>query len=191
MKIPVLVPNIFDHPFTYETDMELKLGEYVLVPFGKSKMTGVVWDHFEKTQKKNFLIKKIFKKLKVQPLNKKTIKFMNWFSEYNLIPKGMSLKLHLLSSEALENFQKKEYEFYNKLVNVVLPQLRDFRGISPNSFDGRGNYSLGLQEQVIFPEISYDKISEVRGLNISIVTTATTDEEGRELLKLMGMPFRD
>ena len=83
------------------------------------------------------------------------------------------------------------YEFYNKLVNVVLPQLRDFRGISPNSFDGRGNYSLGLQEQVIFPEINYDKVSEVRGLNISIVTTATTDEEGRELLKLMGMPFRD
>ncbi|MAP90994.1 50S ribosomal protein L5 [Candidatus Poribacteria bacterium] len=83
------------------------------------------------------------------------------------------------------------YEFYNKLVNVVLPQLRDFRGISPNAFDGRGNYSLGLQEQVIFPEISYDKISEVRGLNISIVTTATTDEEGRELLKLMGMPFRN
>ena len=83
------------------------------------------------------------------------------------------------------------YEFYNKLVNVVLPQLRDFRGISPNSLDGRGNYSLGLQEQVIFPEISYDKVSEVRGLNISIVTTATTDEEGRELLKLMGMPFRD
>ena len=83
------------------------------------------------------------------------------------------------------------YEFYNKLVNVVLPQLRDFRGISPNSFDGRGNYSLGLQEQVIFPEINYDKISAVRGLNVSIVTTATTDEEGRELLKLMGMPFRD
>ncbi len=83
------------------------------------------------------------------------------------------------------------YEFYNKLVNVVLPQLRDFRGISPNSFDGRGNYSLGLQEQVIFPEINYDKISAVRGLNVSIVTTATTDEEGRELLRLMGMPFRD
>ena len=117
MKIPVLVPNIFDHPFTYETDMELKLGEYVLVPFGKSKMTGVVWDHFEKTQKKSFLIKKIFKKLNVQPLNKQTIKFMNWFSEYNLIPKGMSLKLHLLSSEAIENFTKKEYEFYNKLID--------------------------------------------------------------------------
>ena len=83
------------------------------------------------------------------------------------------------------------HEFYNKLVNVVMPQIRDFRGVSPNAFDGRGNYSLGLQELVIFPEIDYDKVSEVRGLNISIVTTAKTDEEGREFLKLMGMPFRE
>ena len=83
------------------------------------------------------------------------------------------------------------YEFFNKLVNVVLPQIRDFRGLSPDSFDGRGNYSLGLQEQVIFPEIEYDTISEVRGLNITIGTTAPTDEEGRELLRLMGMPFRE
>ena len=83
------------------------------------------------------------------------------------------------------------YEFFNKLVNVVLPQIRDFRGLSPDSFDGRGNYSLGLQEQVIFPEIEYDTISEVRGLNITIGTTAPTDEEGHELLRLMGMPFRE
>lgn len=87
--------------------------------------------------------------------------------------------------------QDKMYEFFNKLVNVVLPQIRDFRGLSPDSFDGRGNYSLGLQEQVIFPEIEYDTISEVRGLNITIGTTAPTDEEGRELLRLMGMPFRE
>ncbi len=87
--------------------------------------------------------------------------------------------------------QDRMYEFFNKLVNVVLPQIRDFRGLSPDSFDGRGNYSLGLQEQVIFPEIEYDTISEVRGLNITIGTTAPTDEEGRELLRLMGMPFRD
>ena len=87
--------------------------------------------------------------------------------------------------------QDRMYEFLNKLVNVVLPQLRDFRGLSPDSFDGRGNYSLGLQEQVIFPEIEYDTISEVRGLNITIGTTAPTDEEGRELLRLMGMPFRE
>ncbi len=87
--------------------------------------------------------------------------------------------------------QDRMYEFFNKLVNVVLPQIRDFRGLSPDSFDGRGNYSLGLQEQVIFPEIEYDTISEVRGLNITIGTTAPTDEEGRELLRLMGMPFRE
>lgn len=87
--------------------------------------------------------------------------------------------------------QDRMYEFFNKLVNVVLPQIRDFRGLSPDSFDGRGNYSLGLQEQVIFPEIEYDTISEVRGLNITVGTTAPTDEEGRELLHLMGMPFRE
>ena len=87
--------------------------------------------------------------------------------------------------------QDRMYEFFNKLVNVVLPQIRDFRGLSPDSFDGRGNYSLGLQEQVIFPEIEYDTISEVRGLNITIGTTAPTDEQGHELLRLMGMPFRE
>ncbi len=87
--------------------------------------------------------------------------------------------------------QERMYEFFNRLANLVLPQIRDFRGLSPDSFDGRGNYSLGLQEQIIFPEIDYDKVSEVRGLNITIVTTARTDEEGRELLRLMGMPFRE
>ncbi len=83
------------------------------------------------------------------------------------------------------------YEFFNRLVNTVLPQIRDFRGLSPDAFDGRGNYSLGLQEQVIFPEIDYDQVSEVRGLNVTIVTTAQTDEEGRELLRLLGMPFSE
>ena len=83
------------------------------------------------------------------------------------------------------------YEFLNKLVNVTLPQIRDFRGVNPNSFDGRGNYSLGLQEQIIFPEIEYDQVSEIRGMNITIATTAKTDEEARELLRLMGMPFRE
>lgn len=82
------------------------------------------------------------------------------------------------------------YEFYNRLVNVALPRIRDFRGISSRSFDGRGNFSLGLEEQVIFPEIEYDKISEIRGMNITIVTSAKTDEEARELLRLLGMPFR-
>ena len=82
------------------------------------------------------------------------------------------------------------YQFLDKLINVALPRIRDFQGISPEAFDGRGNYTLGLREQLVFPEIDYDKIDKVRGMEISIVTTARTDEEGRRLLALMGMPFR-
>jgi len=81
------------------------------------------------------------------------------------------------------------YEFMDKFVNIVLPRVRDFRGVSPKSFDGRGNYSVGLREQLIFPEIEYDKVDKVRGMEVTFVTTATTDEEARELLRLMGMPF--
>ncbi|MCL2335887.1 MAG: 50S ribosomal protein L5 [Firmicutes bacterium] len=82
------------------------------------------------------------------------------------------------------------YEFVDRLFSIALPRVRDFRGISPKSFDGRGNYSMGVKEQLIFPEIDYDKIDKVRGMDIIIVTTAKTDEEARELLRLMGMPFR-
>jgi large subunit ribosomal protein L5 len=82
------------------------------------------------------------------------------------------------------------YQFLDKLMNVALPRLRDFQGISPEAFDGRGNYTLGLREQLVFPEIDYDKVDKVRGMEVSIVTTARTDEEGRRLLGLMGMPFR-
>jgi large subunit ribosomal protein L5 len=83
------------------------------------------------------------------------------------------------------------YEFLERLMNVALPRVRDFRGVSGKAFDGRGNYSLGIREQVIFPEINYDKIDKVRGLSVSVVTTAKTDEEGKALLKHLGMPFRD
>ena len=82
------------------------------------------------------------------------------------------------------------YYFLDKLINVALPRLRDFQGISPEAFDGRGNYTLGLREQLVFPEIDYDKVDKVRGMEVSIVTTARTDEEGRRLLRLMGMPFK-
>ncbi len=84
---------------------------------------------------------------------------------------------------------EKMYEFIDRLFNLALPRVRDFRGINPNSFDGRGNYSLGVREQLIFPEIEYDKVDKVRGMDICIVTTANTDEEARELLTLMGAPF--
>jgi large subunit ribosomal protein L5 len=86
--------------------------------------------------------------------------------------------------------KERMYEFYDRLVNVALPRIRDFRGIPPNSFDGRGNFAMGIREQFIFPEIEYDKIEKVKGLNIVVVTTAKTDDEARHLLSLMGMPFR-
>ena len=82
------------------------------------------------------------------------------------------------------------YDFLSKLVNIALPRVRDFRGLSPKGFDGMGNYSMGVKEQIIFPEIDYDKIDKIKGLNISIVTSAPTDDEGRSLLRLLGMPFR-
>lgn len=82
------------------------------------------------------------------------------------------------------------YDFLEKLFNVVLPRVRDFRGVNPDSFDGRGNYSMGLKEQLIFPEIEYDEVSKIRGMDITITTTAKTDEEGRYLLEALGMPFR-
>lgn len=82
------------------------------------------------------------------------------------------------------------WSFFDRLVNIALPRVRDFRGISPNAFDGRGNYTLGLREQLVFPEIDYDKIDKVRGLEVTIVTSARSDEEGRQLLEMLGMPFR-
>lgn len=86
---------------------------------------------------------------------------------------------------------KRMYSFLDRLISLALPRIRDFRGISPRSFDGRGNYTLGIREQLIFPEIDYDSIDQIRGMDISIITTAKTDEEGRALLKEMGMPFRE
>lgn len=83
------------------------------------------------------------------------------------------------------------YSFLDRLMNLALPRIRDFRGVSPKSFDGRGNYTLGIREQLIFPEVEYDTIDQIRGMDISIITTANTDEEGRALLKELGMPFRD
>ena len=116
MKVPILLPNIFNHPFTYETTLNLKVGNYVVVPFGKSKITGVVWNEFEKKTNKKFSIKKVLSKIEVPALKKNTIEFLNWFAEYNMIPKGMALKLLLLSNNAIEKFPDKKYEkFKNKI----------------------------------------------------------------------------
>jgi len=125
MKVPILLPNIFNHPFTYESNLNLKVGDYVVVPFGKSKITGVVWDEFEKPNNRNFKIKTVLKKLNVSPLKKTTIRFLNWFSEYNIVPKGMALKLVLLSNNAIETFTKDDYKFFQspiKLNSIKLSQ---------------------------------------------------------------------
>jgi len=125
MKVPILLPNIFNHPFTYESDINLKVGDYVVVPFGKSKITGVVWNEFEKKNNRNFKIKSVLKKLDVSPLKKTTIKFLNWFSEYNIIPKGMALKLVLLSSNAVEKTQKDTYKIFNANIKKNLINLSE------------------------------------------------------------------
>ena len=113
MKFPILLPNIFNHPFTYESEINLKIGDFVEVPFGKSKIIGVVWDKFEENSKKSFRIKKIIRKLQIPSLKKKTLEFLNWFSEYNLVPKGMALKLVLLGGKPIEKLDNK----FNKDLN--------------------------------------------------------------------------
>ncbi len=116
MKFPILIPNIFDYPFTYESDVDLKIGDFVEVPFGKSKTIGVVWYDFEKDNNKSFKIKKIIRKLEIPNLKKKTLEFLDWFSEYNLVPKGMALKLVLLSGKPIE---KLDIKFDRDLNNKI------------------------------------------------------------------------
>ena len=134
MKVPILLPNIFNHPFTYETALNLKVGDYVVVPFGKSKITGVVWDDFEKKNNRNFKVKNVLKKLNVTPLKKTTIKFLNWFSEYNIIPKGMALKLVLLSSSAIEKFPNDVYKNFESNMEEFKSRFSFFKQSSDDFF---------------------------------------------------------
>ena len=112
MKYPVLLPNIFNHAFTYESNLDLKVGDYVVVPFGKTNLTGVIWNEFENNNLKSFKIKKVIKKLNASPIKKNIIEFLNWFSEYNIIPKGMALKLVLSGSNTVEKLPNNKYEIY-------------------------------------------------------------------------------
>ena len=110
MKFPILLPNVFNHPFTYESDIKLKVGDFVEVPFGKTKITGVVWNEFEKNNSKKFKIKKVINKLNIPSLKKNTLDFLNWFSEYNIVPKGMALKLVLTGGKELKSIDQKFYD---------------------------------------------------------------------------------
>jgi len=180
MKIPILLPNIFNHPFTYKTtESNLKLGDYVEVPFGKNKKIGIVWDEFEKNTKKKYLIKNIIRKLEIPSINSETIKFLKWFSEYNLVPIGMSLKLHLLSNEAIEIQNNKEIQKYNtfkkpneiklsdeqmKAVNEITKNDNEFRVHVIQGTTGSGKTIVyfnslkkkiceGFQGLILLPEI--------------------------------------
>ena len=135
MIVPILLPNIFNHPFTYESDINLKVGDYVIVPFGKSKITGVVWDEFEKKNNRNFKIKSVLKKLDVSPLKKTTIEFLNWFSDYNIIPKGMALKLVLLSSNVVEKLQKDTYKIFDTNISNYSIKLSEEQKKSLNKMN--------------------------------------------------------
>ena len=117
MQIPILLPNIFNYPFTYESDKKLSPGTYVKVSFGRKTITGVVWDQFEKNSNKKFEIKSVKEKLNIEPLKQKTVDFLNWFSEYNLVPLGMTLKLHLLRGKAIEKQKDIEYQKYQIEIN--------------------------------------------------------------------------
>ena len=135
MKYPILLPNIFNHPFTYESEINLKLGEFVLVPFGKSKITGVVWDEFEKNDNKKFKIKSILKKLDVTPFKKDTINFLNWFAEYNIVPKGMALKLMLLSGKTANRFDDKFYKLFCSKIKSHSIKLTNEQRLSLNEIN--------------------------------------------------------
>ena len=119
MEIPILLPNIFNHPFTYKTNIKLNIGDFVEVPFGKKNIIGVVWDEFEKKSQKTFKIKSVIRKVNIPSLKIETIKFLDWFSQYNLIPKGMALKLVLMSGQAIEKLPEKEYENFNSFENKL------------------------------------------------------------------------
>ena len=130
MNFPILLPNIFNHPFTYESDLKLEIGDFVEVPFGKSKIVGVVWNEFEQNNGKSFKIKKIIRKLETPKLKKKTLEFLNWFAEYNIVPKGMTLKLLLCSGKAIEKIDNKFYKDFNfKIKNSLFKLTEDQKKI--------------------------------------------------------------
>ena len=130
MNFPILLPNIFNHPFTYESDLKLEIGDFVEVPFGKSKIVGIVWKEFEQNNGKSFKIKKIIRKLETPKLKKKTLEFLNWFAEYNIVPKGMTLKLLLCSGKAIEKIDNKFYKDFNfKIKNNLFKLTEDQKKI--------------------------------------------------------------
>ncbi len=139
MQFPILLPNIFNHPFTYESSLNLSVGDFVEVPFGTTKKIGIVWNEFEKKNEKHFKIKKIIKKLDIPKLNIKTLNFLNWFAEYNLVPKGMALKMALLRGKPVEKFEDKFYKAFQNQKKKNLYQLTKDQKVSLNEINSSNN----------------------------------------------------
>ncbi len=179
MKYPVLLPNIFDYPFTYESDIKLKAGDYVKVPFGKKNIIGVIWDFFEEKNNKQFKLKSIIEKIEIEPLSKKTMNFLKWFSNYNIVPLGMCLKLHLINDENLKIKNDKDllkYALSNEKESYQLSEEQDkaYKELSKNDTSFRVHLlqgttgsgktivyfkaiekiiNIGLQALILLPEI--------------------------------------
>ena len=195
MKIPILLPNIFNHPFTYNySKLNLKLGDYVEVPFGKSKKIGIVWDEFEKTKNKKYLIKNVIRRLEIPPINLETINFLKWFSEYNMVPLGMSLKLLLLSSEAIEVQNYKElqkYTTYKKTNEIKLSdeQLTSVKDITKNDNKFRVHViqgTTGSGKTIVYFNSIKKKLNEgFQGL-ILLPEIGLTDEFQKKFLEFFG-----
>lgn len=168
-----VVPKLFE-TFKYDNIMQVPKLEKIVLNMGLGEAI-----HNIK------LLDSALEELKIiagqQPIVTRAKKSIAAFKLREGMPIGCSVTLR----------RNRMYDFYYKLVNIALPRVRDFRGLSGRALDGHGNYTLGIKEHIIFPEIDYDKIDKIKGLNVSIVTSAKTDEEGKELLKLMGMPFRN
>ena len=195
MKIPILLPNIFNHPFTYNySKLNLKLGDYVEIPFGKSKKIGIVWDEFEKTKNKKYLIKNVIRRLEIPPINLETINFLKWFSEYNMVPLGMSLKLLLLSSEAIEVQNYKELQKYNtyKKTNEIKlsdEQLTSVKDITKNDNKFRVHViqgTTGSGKTIVYFNSIKKKLNEgFQGL-ILLPEIGLTDEFQKKFLEFFG-----
>ncbi len=194
MIFPILLPNIFNHPFTYKSNIDLKIGDYVLVPFGKSKIKGVVWDEFEKDKKRNFEVKSVLKRYEVTPLKKTTIKFINWFSEYNIIPKGMALKLFLSGSNDLEKFPKeiiKNSKPYikNHLVNLSEDQKKSLKKINSSNKKFRVHVLLGTTgsgKTIVYFEALKDIINKGFQCLIMLPEIGLTSQFEKKFIEFFG-----
>ena len=194
MKFPVLIPNIFDHPFTYTSDINLNVGDYVEVPFGKKIINGVVWNEFEQDQSKKFQLKKISKKLDVTPLKKTTIDFLNWFSKYNIVPKGMTLKLHLLSNQAIENeinnnFIEYETIYKKSIYKLSKEQLKCFSNLSKKNKKFCVNVlqgTTGSGKTLVYFNLINDKIKENKQVLILLPEIGLTGEFEKKFIDFFG-----